>query len=94
LILLGSFPSLAIASLIAAKSTTAGTPVKSCKTTLAGLKGISTSFLEVFFQSNIFSTSYELILNSSQFLTADSKRTLILKGSFSKLFNNTYSLIF
>lgn len=33
-----------MASLIAAKSTTAGTPVKSYMTTLAGLNGISISY--------------------------------------------------
>ena len=37
-------PSFTTASLIAARSTTAGTPVKSYKITLAGLKGISTEF--------------------------------------------------
>ena len=34
-------PNLATASLIAARSTTKGTPVKSCRITLEGLKGIS-----------------------------------------------------
>lgn len=43
LILFGSPPNLLVASLIAAKSTTAGTPVKSYKITLEGLNGISTS---------------------------------------------------
>lgn len=42
LILEGSDPSFLTASLIAAKSTTAGTPVKSCNKTLEGLKGNST----------------------------------------------------
>ncbi len=37
----GSPPSSAIASRIAARSTTAGTPVKSCMTTRAGVKAIS-----------------------------------------------------
>ena len=41
LILLGSPPRSAIASRIAARSTTAGTPVKSCITTRAGVKAIS-----------------------------------------------------
>ncbi len=41
LILRGSPPSLANASLMTARSTTAGTPVKSCMMTRAGLKGIS-----------------------------------------------------
>ena len=40
-ILVGSLFNLTIASRIAAKSTTAGTPVKSCINTLAGLKAIS-----------------------------------------------------
>lgn len=47
-------PKRATASLIPAKSTTKGTPVKSCKITLDGLKGIYVFLLEVFFQSNIF----------------------------------------
>jgi hypothetical protein len=41
LILAGSPPMSAIASRIAARSTTAGTPVKSCMTTRAGVKAIS-----------------------------------------------------
>jgi len=39
----GSPPARATAERIAARSTRAGTPVKSCSTTRAGLKGISTS---------------------------------------------------
>ena len=42
---------------IAAKSTTAGTPVKSYKITRAGLKGTSISCSEVSFQLRMFSTS-------------------------------------
>ena len=38
----GSDSNLFTASLSAARSTTSGTPVRSCRTTLAGLKGIST----------------------------------------------------
>ena len=41
LILFGSPPSDFIASRIAARSTTQGTPVKSCMTTRAGMNGIS-----------------------------------------------------
>ena len=41
LIFAGSPPRSAIASRIAARSTTAGTPVKSCMTTRAGVKAIS-----------------------------------------------------
>ena len=43
LILDGSPPMAAIASRIAARSTTQGTPVKSCSTTRAGWKAISLS---------------------------------------------------
>ena len=43
LIFAGLPPSRAIALRIAARSTTQGTPVKSCSTTRAGLKGISTA---------------------------------------------------
>jgi hypothetical protein len=53
--------------------------------TLAGLNGISVSDWEFLTQSRIFSTSEESTLNSSQFLTADSKRTLIEYGSLSKI---------
>ena len=42
---------------IAAKSTTAGTPVKSWRRTRAGLKGISTDCSEVVFQLRIVSIS-------------------------------------
>ena len=47
LILLGSPPRSAIASRIAARSTTPGTPVKSCITTRAGVKAISSDGLGV-----------------------------------------------
>ncbi len=43
LILFASPPRSAIASRMAARSTTAGTPVKSCITTRAGVKAISIS---------------------------------------------------
>lgn len=66
-----------MASLMTAKSTTQGTPVKSCKITLAGLKGISMLLLALVSQAKIFSTSWDLTSNSSQFLTADSSKTLI-----------------
>ena len=85
-------------SLMAAKSTTAGTPVKSCimtlrnylfniyinMLTLAGLKGISMSCWLVCYQFTMFQTSFWLILQSSQFLMALSKRTLTLNGKLSK----------
>jgi hypothetical protein len=57
LILDGSLPISLTAVLIAAKSTTAGTPVKSYKITLAGLNGISTFYGAFFSQSRIVSIS-------------------------------------
>ncbi|MNX77551.1 hypothetical protein D3C86_1090960 [compost metagenome] len=48
LILAASAPSLAMASRIAARSTTAGTPVKSCIRTRAGRKAISCSTAPLF----------------------------------------------
>jgi hypothetical protein len=70
---------------MAAKSTTAGTPVKSYRMTLAGLKGISRSYSELSFQLRIVSMSAFFTLNSSQFLRADSKSTLTEKGRVSTL---------
>ena len=63
------------------------TYVKSCKITLAGLNGISTSAFWFLTQSRIFSTSEDSTLNSSQFLTADSNKTLMEYGSASKIVN-------
>ena len=54
---MGSPPSSCIAVRIAAKSTTAGTPVKSYRSTRAGLNGISTSSSEVCFQLRMVSMS-------------------------------------
>jgi len=59
------------------------TYVKSYRITLAGLNGMSTSYFEVLTQSRIFSTSDESTLNSSQFLIADSNKTLIEYGKSS-----------
>ena len=70
-------PKEAIASLITARSTTQGTPVKSYKITLAGLKGISILLVELVSQSKMFSTSDFLTENSSQFLIALSNKTLM-----------------
>lgn len=61
----------------------ANTYVKSCKMTLAGLKGISVLVCEFCSQARMFSTSCPLTEYSSQFLTADSKRTLIEYGRVS-----------
>ena len=61
LILAGSPPNLLTASRILAKSTTAGTPVKSCKRTRLGLKGISTEGPDcLLLQSRMASTSVDL----------------------------------
>lgn len=81
LILFGSPPSLSIASRIAARSTTAGTPVKSWSNTRAGLNGISSDLVELVSQSRMRSISVFLTLNSSQLRTADSSNTLIDYGS-------------
>jgi len=69
-----------MASRIAAKSTTAGTPVKSWRITLAGLKGISMELREVLCQLRMFSMSELLTFYSSQFLTAASSNTFIEYG--------------
>jgi hypothetical protein len=53
--------------------------------TLAGLNGISIPFVKFLFQSNMFSTSYSFTAKLSQFLTADSNRTLIENG---KVYNH------
>ena len=52
LIFLGSPPSATMASRIAARSTTAGTPVKSCISTRAGRKAISLTDLPPFFSQS------------------------------------------
>src|SRR6266550_2145084 len=57
LILLASPPRSAIASRMAARSTTAGTPVKSCMTTRAGVKAISSLGSALASQRASFSTS-------------------------------------
>ncbi|WVY99932.1 hypothetical protein V8G54_026002 [Vigna mungo] len=85
LILLESLPSLFIASRMQARSTTAGTPVKSCSRTRAGLKGISTCFTQEFSQSIIFSTSSLVTWKLSQLRIADSRRILIEYGNLSIL---------
>lgn len=77
MIFLESPPKAAIASLMEARSTTQGTPVKSYKITLAGLKGISMLLVALVSQAKMFSTSYFFTENSSQFLTALSNKTLI-----------------
>ncbi len=57
LILPGSPPSCAIASRMAARSTTQGTPVKSCRITRAGVKAISSEGSALASQRAILRTS-------------------------------------
>lgn len=80
LIWVGVPPIRLIASRIAARSTTHGTPVKSCKITRAGLNGISIIFLLVFCQSKMFDMVAEVMSNSSQLRTADSSSTRTENG--------------
>lgn len=56
------------------------TYVKSCRITLAGIKGISTFCFWLFSQSKIFSTSFDFTWKPSQLRTADSSSTLIENG--------------
>lgn len=56
------------------------TYVKSWRMTRAGLNGTSTVWVWVCFQSRILSTSERFTRNSSQFRTADSRRTRIENG--------------
>jgi hypothetical protein len=58
--------------------------VKSWRMTLAGLNGISTASCWLFSQFKIFSTSFSVIWNSSQFLIVDSNRIRIEYGSLSE----------
>ena len=75
----GSPPISTIASRSAARSTTAGTPVKSCKMTRDGRNGISP--LSPFaVQVAIFFTSFSVIRKPSQFLNAPSRSTLTEYG--------------
>mmetsp|Transcript_6772 Transcript_6772/g.12870 ORF Transcript_6772/g.12870 Transcript_6772/m.12870 type:complete len:216 (+) Transcript_6772:2433-3080(+) len=76
----GSPPRHVMASRIAARSTTQGTPVKSCSSTRAGLKGISICWGQVSCQFKMFSTSLRSTWNSSQLRTALSNSTLIEYG--------------
>ena len=77
----GDFPAFTIISLIAARSTTAGTPVKSCISILATLKGMSLSTGFLAFQPASDATSSSVISLPSRFLSSDSSTTLIEKGN-------------
>ena len=82
LILSGSPPSAAIASRIAARSTTAGTPVKSCISTRAGRKAISCSVLpRLSSQAATASMSSFVTVRPSSLRSRFSSRTFIENGS-------------
>ena len=59
------------------------TNVKSCRITLAGLKGISTLVFMAGDQLRMFCTSFSRTWKLSQLRTADSSSTRTEKGSFS-----------
>ena len=84
LTLLGSPPSSLIASLSAAMSTIAGTPVKSCRITRLGLNGISSGFISGDHEAILF-TSSSFTRKPSHFLNADSRRIRIENGISDKL---------
>jgi hypothetical protein len=81
LIAAGSPPSSSIASRIAARSTTAGTPVKSCISTRAGWKGISIDGSAFASQVAIASTSSAVTAVPSSSRRAFSRSTLSEYGS-------------
>jgi hypothetical protein len=78
LIFLGSPPSFAIAWRIAARSTTAGTPVKSCMSTRAGRKAISRSELLV------LSQAATALMSSTLTVRPFSSRTRFSSSTFSE----------
>ena len=74
-------PRSAIASRIAARSTTAGTPVKSCRITRAGVKAISSLGSALASQRASFSTSSAVTEPLPSVRSRFSSSTLRLKGS-------------
>ena len=81
LIRAGSEPSSSIASRIAARSTIAGTPVKSCISTRAGWNGISSLGVAAASQEAIASTSAAVTESPSSSRSAFSSSTLSEYGS-------------
>jgi hypothetical protein len=77
----GSPPSFAIAWRIAARSTTAGTPVKSCIRTRAGRKAISRSERRVFSHSATPLMSSSVTVRPFSSRTRFSSKTFIENGS-------------
>ena len=80
LIRVASPPSSSIASRIAARSTTAGTPVKSCIRTRAGWKGISSAGSALASHFAIVSTSSAVTDSPSSSRSTFSSRTFIEYG--------------
>ena len=80
LIFFGSPPSDFMASRIAARSTTAGTPVKSCINTRAGRNAISRSLRRFFTQSAIALMSSFLTVRPSSKRMRFSSKTFIENG--------------
>ena len=81
LIFAGSEPSSSIASRIAARSTIAGTPVKSCISTRAGWNGISSDGSRSASQEAMVSTSAAVTDSPSSSRSAFSSSTLSEYGS-------------
>ena len=77
-------PSLFTAVRMDARSTTAGTPVKSCRMTRAGMKGSSTSAGRAAFQAARRRTSASVTSSPSRLRRTDSSSTLIEKGRRSR----------
>jgi len=65
---------------MAARSTTTGTPVKSCNSTLAGLNGTSALIPGAAVQAARFLTSCSVTSEPSQFRSTDSSSTRIDSG--------------
>jgi hypothetical protein len=76
----GSPPSFFMASRIAARSTTQGTPVKSCSTTRPGMKGISSFTGLLAFHPASPDTSSAVTTNPSRCRSMLSSSTLIEYG--------------
>ena len=91
LIFFGSPPIRLIASRIAARSTTAGTPVRSCVNTRAGMKAISFSFFAFGFQPASVSTSAFVTRRLSSCRKRFSKRIFNDTGSCETVLNPAFS---
>ncbi len=84
LIHFGSWPRRSTAARSEARSTTAGTPVKSCKMTRAGVKGSSPAPVPDASQAARLLTSSSVTSSPSTLRRTDSRRILIENGSRSR----------